>query len=298
MDGVRTVILVALAGFCAAAAGSGCARAGAAAGDPRAALVEGWRNFRLAEYDFALRDFEAALAGAARGSDEYFQALFGLANVWNLRRPGEDVAKARALYRRIIDEAPGHDLAAWSELALVRMLHVVPVGQDPDYDKVRAGYRALIEKYPDHLAAKEATIYLNATLVATLDPAMTRQAVSNLTAFIASGTKEFVAPAWSLLAVSYTTLGMQKERLEAEIKSLENVEVDPANPFNEFAWAYWNIATIAEFEVGDFDMARAYYRRLIEEYPADIRVFPSKQALARMDAVEAELRASAGRAAQ
>jgi tetratricopeptide (TPR) repeat protein len=291
MDRVRGIILAALVGLSAVALGLGCSRAGAAAGDPRAKLAEGWQNFRLAEYDLAIRDFESALAAVAKGSEEYYQALFGLANVWNLRRPDEDIEKARAFYRRIIEEAPGHDLAAWSELALARMLHVVPVGQEPDYEKVRAGYRALIEKYPNHLAAKEATIYLNATLVATLDPELTRQAVSNLLAFIASGTKEFVAPAWSLLAVSYTTLGMQKERLEAEIKSLENVEVDPANPFNEFAWAYWNIATIAEFEVGDFDLARKFYRRLIEEYPADFRVFPAKQALARMDAVESELRA-------
>lgn len=275
-----------------AGGGVGCARSSAVVGgDPRALLSSGWQNFRLAEYDFALRDFDAAFALSASGSAERLQAQFGLANVWNLRRPGEDVAKARALYRQIIDEAPGHDLAAWSELALARLLHVVPVGQDPDYDKVRAAYRAIIEKYPSHLAGKEATIYLNATLVATLDPALTRQAVSNLTAFIASGTKEFVQPAWSLLAVSYNTLGMQQERLNAEIKGFENVEIDPANPFNEFAWAYWNIATIAEFEVGDFDLARQYYQRLIGEYPADIRVYPSKQALARMDRVEADLRA-------
>lgn len=287
MNGFRWLCLFALL---SAGGWMGCARSGAVAADPRAALASGWQNFRLAEYDLAVRDFNAALAGAAKGSEEYFQALFGLANVWNLRRPDEDVERARQFYQQIIDEAPGHDLAAWSELALARLLHVVPVGQEPDYDKVRAAYRAIIEKYPNHLAGKEATIYLNATLVATLDPVLTRQAISNLTAFIATGTREFVQPAYSLLAVSYNTLGMQRERLDAEIKAFENVEIDPANPFNEFAWAYWNIATIAEFEVGDFDLARSFYKRLIEEYPADIRVFGSKQALARMDRVEQALR--------
>ena len=287
-DGVKRLTLVALLGvLCGAAA---CARPGGAAAGAVVTVADGWANFRLAEYDLALRDFTAALASAEKGSEAYLQSLFGLANVWNLRRPNEDTDKARTYYRRIIEEAPGHDLAAWSALALVRMQHVVPVGQDPDYAAVRAGYRALIEKHPGHLAAKEATIYLNATLVATLDPVETRAAVSNLTAFIASGTKEFVAPAWSLLAVCYTTLGMPRERLEAEIKAFEHVEIDPVNPFNEFGWAYWNIATIAEFEVGDFELARAYYRRLIEEYPKDIRVFPSQEALARMDRVEAALR--------
>ncbi|MCS6771689.1 MAG: tetratricopeptide repeat protein [Kiritimatiellae bacterium] len=281
-----------LACFCLAAAlaGSGCSRSGAGAADAGAALSSGWQNFRLAEFDLATRDFEAALAAAAPGSEPYLQALFGLANVWNLRRPGEDPEKARAYYQRILREAPGHDLAAWSELALARMIHVVPVGQEPDYAAVRAAYRAIMDKYPGHLAAKEATIYLNATLVATLDPDLTRQAISNLQAFVASGTREFLQPAWSLMAVGYNTLGMQKERLEAEIRALETTEIDPANPFNEFAWQYWNIATIAEFETGDFDLARAYYRRLIEEYPADVRVYPAREALERMDRVEAALR--------
>lgn len=253
-------------------------------------LDRAWQNFRLAEYDLAAKEFEAVLASAERGSEDALRALYGLANVWNLRRPGEDIEKARGYYRQVMEGAPGHDLAPWCELALVRLNHVVPVGKDPDYEVVRRGYRDIIRKYPGHLAAKEATIYLNATLVATLDEALTWQAVSNLTAFIASGTREFLGPAYSLLAVSYTTLKQPELRLQSEIKSFENVEIDPANPFNEFAWAYWNIATLAEFEVGDFELARQYYRKLIQEYPVDIRSFPAQQALVRMDRVEQALR--------
>ena len=253
-------------------------------------LDHAWQSFRLAEYELADKEFEAVLARAEKGSEDYLRAVFGLANVWNLRRPGEDIEKARALYRQVIEEAPEHDLAPWCELALVRLQHVVPVGKDPDYSVVRQGYRDIIARHPRHLAAKESTIYLNATLVATLDEALTREAVSNLNSFIASGTKEFLGPAYSLLAVSYTTLKNPEMRLASEIKAFEKVEIDPANPFNEFAWAYWNIATIAEFEVGDFDLARRYYRQLIKEYPVDIRTYPAQQALARMDAVEKALR--------
>ena len=268
----------------------GCARAPAAAAGGEQSLDQAWLNFRLAEYDLADKEFSAILARAPKGSEDSIRAMFGLANVWNLRRPGEDLDKARSLYEQIIREQPEHDLAPWCELALVRLQHVVPVGKDPDYDVVRKGYRAIIAKHPGHLAAKEATIYLNATLIATLDETLTKQAVSNLTAFIATGTREFVGPAYSLLAVSYTTLKQPQQRLESEIKAFENVEIDPANPFNEFAWAYWNIATIAEFEVGDFDLARQYYRKLVQEYPVDIRTFPAQQALARMDRVEQALR--------
>lgn len=268
----------------------GCGGSATSAQEGGPSLDRAWQNFRLAEYDLADKDFSAVLATAAKGSDEYFRSLFGLANVWNLRRPGEDVERARGYYQQVISEAPDHDLAPWCELALVRLQHVVPVGQDPDYEVVRKGYQAIMDRHPGHLAAKEATIYLNATLVATLDEATTWRAVSNLNAFIASGTREFLGPAYSLLAVSYTTLKKPELRLQSEIKSFENVEIDPANPFNEFAWAYWNIATIAEFEVGDFALARQYYRKLIEEYPVDIRTFPAQQALLRMDRVEQAIR--------
>lgn len=268
----------------------GCTRAPRVDAGGEQTLDRAWQNFRLAEYDQADKEFSAILARAPAGSEESVRARFGLANVCNLRRPGEDPDKARSLYEQIIRESPGHDLAPWCELALVRLRHVVPVGKDPDYDVVRKGYRDIIARHPGHLAAKEATIYLNATLVATLDETLTWQAVSNLNAFIATGTREFAGPAYSLLAVSYTTLKKPELRLQSEIQAFENVEIDPANPFNEFAWAYWNIATIAEFEVGDFELARQYYRRLVQEYPVDIRTFPAQQALARMDRVEQALR--------
>ena len=283
-------IAVTLAFGLLALGGMGCAGKMQAEAGGASSLEKGWQNFRLAEFDLAEHNFSAVLAGSEKGGQDYLRAVFGLANVWNLRRPGEDLEKARAYYQEVLRDAPDSEMAPWCALALVRLQHVVPVGQDPDYGVVRKGYQAIIDRYPGHLAAKESTIYLNATLVATLEENQTRQAVSNLTAFVATGTREFLASAYSLLAVSYTTLKMPELRLQSEIKSFEHVEIDPANPFNEFAWAYWNIATIAEFEVGDFETARKFYKRLIEEYPADIRCYSSQRALARMNAVELAMR--------
>ena len=53
---------------------------------------------------------------------------------------------------------------------------------------------------------------------------------------------------------------------------------------------YWNIAYAAEFEAGNFAVAREYYRRLMNEYPQDVRIFGVRKALERMDAIEAALR--------
>jgi tetratricopeptide (TPR) repeat protein len=253
-------------------------------------MQAGWNNYSLGEFDRAEFYFEQAIAQAPAGSDEQLSALYGLATTLNLRRPGEDPERAREMYEQIIKASPTNDLAAWSMLALARMKHLVPVGQDPDYDQVYKAYQEVIDRYPDHLAAKEAFLYLNSILIATLKEPETRKALAALEEYVKNPSNTFLGPCWSLIAVGNTTLGNQQRRFEAEVKSFENTEIDPTNPFTEFAWAYWNLATIAEFELGDFETARLYYRKLIAEYPKDQKVYGAKQALKRMDAMEAKIR--------
>ncbi len=263
---------------------------------PETIVTNAWNDFRLGEYDRAASGFEKARALAATGSVTRRQATYGLATVWGLRLPivSQDRKRARRLYREIITTAPRSDLAAWSLLALARMQHLVPVGEEPDYDAVRKAYREVIRRFPDHLAGQEAFIYLQSTYVATLQTNDARRAITSLKKFIREHPDSgFVGAAYSLMAVSYTTLGDQEKRLEAEIQAFKHGEVDPTNPYVDHAWTYWNIATIAEFEVGDFETARKYYRRLIKEYPTDIRKYGAKQALRRMDAVEKRLRRAA-----
>lgn len=249
-----------------------------------------WNDYTLGEFDRATEKFEALRAGAVVGGDEWCKAVYGLATTWNLRRPGEDTKKATAYYEEVIHTAPEHDLAAWSRLALARMKHLVPVGETPDYGEVRKAYMEVIALHSGHLAAQEAFLYLQSTLISSLDPAQTRQALEALEKAVADPEYQFVGPAWSLIAVGSQTLGDAERRLHAEEMSLKTTEVDPTNPFTEFSWQYWNLATIAEFEVGDFEKARYYYQKLIEEYPQDIRVYGSKQALKRMDELEREIR--------
>ncbi|OQA29557.1 MAG: hypothetical protein BWY59_00220 [Verrucomicrobia bacterium ADurb.Bin345] len=280
-------VLAALAGACLL---SSCARTAFVmeSDDP---LESAWNDYTLGEFDRAVEKFGALRAGAAAGDDTWCEATYGLATTWNLRRPGEDPAAARVLYEELIATAPAHDLTAWSRLALARMKHLVPVGEDPDYNEVRRAYREVMTMHPGHLAAQEAFLYLNSTLISSLEPAQTKQALEALERAVADPSYQFTGPAWSLIAVGSHTLGDMERRLYAEEMSLKTTEVDPTNPFTEYAWQYWNLATIAEFEVGDFDKARLYYRKLIEEYPQDIRVYAAKQALQRMDDLEMKIRA-------
>ncbi len=82
----------------------------------------------------------------------------------------------------------------------------------------------------------------------------------------------------------------QDRRIEYMIKALGAREVDPSSPIDDRSTAYWNIAYAAEFDAGNFALAREYYRRLMNEYPQDIRIFGVRRALERMEAIEAALR--------
>ena len=260
-------------------------------GDAATLIGDGWTAYRLSEFQNSTLAFEAARTRAAHGSDDWAMATYGLATTWDLRRPGEDPQKAAELYREILAAAPNSPMAPWTELALARQKHLVPVGQEPDYAAVNQAYEHIMSKYPGHLAAKEAFLYLQSIQLARLEPESTRAAIAALLQFVGREKKEFLSPAWSLLAVGYHTLGEQENRFEAEQKSFETTEVDPSDPYLEFGWAYWNLATIAEFEVGDFAVARKYYQLLIDKYPTDIRVHGCKAAIRRMDELEAKIRA-------
>jgi len=101
-----------------------------------------------------------------------------------------------------------------------------------------------------------------------------------------------------LSAACQSILGDNSASLQADIRSFDTREAGTASVNTSFdaAPGYWHLATTAEFNVGDFATARKYYRKLIDEYPSDQKVFPAQQALIRMDKVEnsvlAELKAA------
>jgi tetratricopeptide (TPR) repeat protein len=295
----RQFVVLALLASLAVPAGAQTAGTGATpAGDSAAPLTpayltaRAWEDYRDGEYATAVHGFSDAAHAAPAGSADRLEALYGLGMAWNLRGSGSDPALAEKCFREVLTLSPTGELAAWSLLALARMKHAVPVGEEPDYPAVRKAYQDVIDRFPNHLAGEEAFIYLESTWVATLDPKDAEPALVALEGFIRDhAASKFLSPAWALVAECEATLGRSDERLKAKIASLETRELDPTNPYSDNAALYWEIATIAEFEAGDFATARKYYRALADEYPLDQRKWGAKLALERMDAVEAGLRA-------
>lgn len=281
---ILSVVLV------AASALTGCARR-AAVGTPAEELAAAWNDYRLGEFDRAQFGFEGVTTREKPGTELHLRALYGLATTWNLRRPGEDAVEAAALYREILRLAPTNDLAAWSQLALARMQHLVPVGQEPDYPVVRKAYQEVIDRFPMHLAGEEAFIYQQSTLLLDRDNKdEARQALAALRQFVqAHAGSRFISPAYRLMSVAHQSLGEPDETVACLIKAFETTEIDHDNPIQEFSGTYWSIAATAEFEAGDFATARRFYQRLIAEYPVDQRVQGARDALKRMGDVEAGL---------
>ncbi len=245
-------------------------------------LRDGWNAFRLEEYPHAAYAFEQAAKSLPAGSLDLRQAEFGLATTLAHRAPDPDRPGARTLFLKVADGARD-DLAAWSLLALARLLHVAPVGETIDMAAVRAAYQQVITSFPDHPAAEEALIFQQSTLVATLAPADAVAALARLTAFIARHPHaKFLSPAWSLIAECENSLKHPAARLAAEIRALDTLEVDPTNPWMDKAWNYWRIATIAEFEANEPSTAKKFYSLLAREYPTDQRSYGAQQAIRRL----------------
>jgi tetratricopeptide (TPR) repeat protein len=258
---------------------------------PDQAIREGWTQYRLSEFNSAIRIFQSVQGSQPAGSEFHLQALYGEASCWNHRRDGRDIAKAVAAYRAVLDEAPQSPLAAWCALDIVRTRHLAPADQPIDYGQLSRDYAEVYRGYPNTRAGEEAFLYENSLLLPAADQEQAREILESVTAFPTRHPKTpFLSQFYSIIAECYRRLDEHDRRIEYMIKALETREVDPSNPIEDRSSAYWDIGYAAEFEAGNFAVAREYYKHLIDEYPQDVRVFGVRKALERMDAIEAALR--------
>jgi len=258
-------------------------------------LAAGWHWFRINEYAYSIKAFEEALEAAGQDPEAQAEACYGLGSAWDFRRPGDFRDKALEFYNRAVDAAPASDAAAWSLLAVARMKHLATVGLERDQKntpEVRAAYQEVIDRFPDHLTAEEAFIYLQSCRVVTLKPEELGKAAVALEEFVRTHPDSlFKSTAYHLLAECYMMFYRHDDRIRAKRMALELAEEDKVTPMEmNKALFTWLIAVYAEFDAGDFEIAREYYRRLIDEYPTDNKVYMAKLALKRLDEVEARIR--------
>jgi tetratricopeptide (TPR) repeat protein len=258
---------------------------------PEEEIREGWKLYRLSEFNSAVKIFQSVQAAQPRGSEYHLQALYGEASCWNHRRDGRNIAKAVAAYQAVIQQAPEHRLAAWCALDIVRARHLAPADQPVDYERLVPDYAEVYQRYPYSPAGEEAFLYRSTLLLHLADGEQTHKLLEQVNEFLSLHPKTpYLSQFYEIIAECYRKIGEPDQRIQYLIKALDVRPVDLASPIDDRSTAYWNIAYAAEFEAGNFGLARQYYRRLIDEFPQDIRVFGIRKALERMDATEAALR--------
>ena len=258
---------------------------------PEEEIREGWRLYRLSEFNSAVKIFQSVQAAQPRGSEYHLQALYGEASCWNHRRDGRNVAKAVAAYQAVIEQAPEDNLAAWCALDIVRTRHLAPADQPVNYEGLVHDYAEVYQRYPHSPAGEEAFLYQSTLSLHLADPEQARKLLEQINAFLSSHAETpYLSQFYELLAECHGKMDDPDQRIQYLIKALDARPIDPASPTDDRSTAYWNIAYAAEFEAGNFGLARRYYQRLIDEYPQDIRILGVRKALERMDAVEAAVR--------
>ena len=257
--------------------------------DPARRMAEGWSWYRNGDFGPAITAFDDVLARAGQDPALRQRALYGLATTWNLRRPDEDPERATAYYRETIAANPSNDLAVWSWLALARIRTAPVAGEDVDVKEQVRAYQEVVDRFPFHPAGEEAFLLQQAARVTAVPATNETRAVSDaLELFLKTHPETpWRSAAWRLIGHCCDLLGLKDRRLAAALEEWKAKEVDPLSPNQDLAFTFWRIATLAEFEVGDFAMAREYYGKLIANYPTEQRVFLAKQELKRMDDLEA-----------
>ena len=281
----------------------GCGRGRASAETSDAAFEMGWNYYRLTEFNLAQKYFEAS-ERLATNETQRIRALSALADVWNYRGPNPDRKKAARLYERVIAEDTAKAWAPWAALALARQVQWTAINEFPKLeDEVKDGetvegmetlYGRVMRDYPGTQAAEEAFLYLQTLRIAQLDDEVLAVGVAALEEWVEAN------PNSPLLSRAYAMLGqgyhLQREGLKyigALARSAEIAKIQGQNeniPQADQSETYFKMGTAAQFDAGDFDMARRFYAMLIEEAPTDQRVFIAEQHMEQMDAYEAALR--------
>jgi hypothetical protein len=127
-----------------------------ATSSPEEEIREGWRLYRLSEFNSAVKIFQSVRLPSP-GQPISPDALYGEASCWNHRRDGRDIAKAVTGYQAVVEEARK------ILCCLVRSGHRAHAasggGSRIDYESLIRDYAEVYQRYPQSPAGEEAFLY-------------------------------------------------------------------------------------------------------------------------------------------
>ena len=257
---------------------------------PAKSLEQGWSFFQLRDFTLATEKFQSAQRTTTQSDPLHVEAIYGEGSCWNLRREGRDPARAREKFKQVQQIAPHSPFAPWAALDTVRTYHLFTGDHVVDEKQLIAQYAEVVAKYPGTPAAVEAFLYESDLQFLSDDtPVKLRETERTLLKFVENHSgNPYLTQVYGSLGRIYQQLKEPEKQLKMALLSLNAAEADPTNPKFNFSGNYWSIAQLAQFQLGDFVTARNFYKRFIQEFPYDQRVFTAQRMLQQMDRIDRE----------
>ena len=260
--------------------------------DPvRAILDAGWQELRFANWPKAQETFEKAAPpyGLAGRREHQAEAMFGLANLWQIRQPGGDQERARRLYEQIVGEFADTPAAPWAHLGLARLADTPEYEKQRNVELARKLYGEMIRAYPDHPATDEAALRLGMTYTENVGD---RQAEDAGTTVIERRLAE--RPTNYLASAMHIVVGDVAQRRGDFRKAVDNwIAADSKGGVTntpDRAILYHKIAHTAENDLKDYALAATWYERIVTDVKRDNRYYVSKLGAERCRRLAAEAR--------
>lgn len=243
---------------------------------------DAWDLMRLGRWD----DAETRLQVAARQpGEEACAARFAQGMLWQNRRPSPDLPKAVASYQWILDHHPQNRFAPWALLELARIPDLDVLS--PRLDEAIPLYRRVIKEYPQSDAAQEAALFLGDALFAAHGREGAQEAVHLLESWQTAHPDPNYAAAFELLLGKMYRYPLQDYR--KAVQHLGDALDDGLRSASERLVACWTMATLAERELKDRDLAVASYSRLLDEFPHHRTAYMAKERLRALGAPVPEI---------
>ncbi|MEM9883103.1 MAG: hypothetical protein AAF800_09330 [Planctomycetota bacterium] len=255
---------------------------GASAEEELSPLDEATREltfFNFAKARDLFRDVRSDLGPA--GGPAWRRATLGLAMSLHYLKPSSAglIDEATGLYQSLIDADPGDLIAARALMKLGRIAEVRDYGGDGSDLETAAGfYRRVFEGWPEEDLADEAAVrYADTYFQDYRDPEAVGRGVAFLEPWVERRSDR------PLASVMYELLGNVKAEYQRDYAGAVAAwraadERGLAEP-SVAGQLYWRLASLADRELGDIDLAERYYRKVITEAPRSGRAYAAQLAL-------------------
>jgi tetratricopeptide (TPR) repeat protein len=246
------------------------------------AMYLAWQNLEYLDFRNATTAFEHILKDAAKGSDEWLEATLGLAVSLHQRQPDTKNEKLHAgeLYEEVIAASKGKEIQATALLLRGKLDQYIDYfGDKEDFDGAIGYYKQVLRDWPDSMCADQAALYMAQSYSFFMDKKLAEEGIKELKSWLKMHPdNSYASTQWLCIAQTYRMpLEDLDSSIDATIKAVDAGLPEGAKADNIF----WQVAAMAD-KVGNKDVSKTFYTRIIIEEPRSRYGYMAQQRLIEM----------------